>query len=593
MPDKMSGTDKSLLPQPLMGAPRLFYRSLIGFVGDLPGTAKRFWVLVMLTGLAAGLGAVLLLNVLRLVQSLSWPSGDNFLESVTAASPWRRVAVTLLAGAVVTAMSFILREPLRERGTAGIIESIWMKSGRLPFGRTLLHSGTSIVAVAMGAPLGREGALVETGAATGSLLARRLKIAPDQVRLLVACGAAAGIAAAYNVPIGAAIFGLEVLLGSFALELFGPIVLSCVMATLVSRVLIADHPSYQIPVYKLITAKEVLLSLVFGPVMGVASALFVRVLNLFAVALARVPPKLARFLPIAGMAPISIAAIWLPQLLGNGYDTVDQALLGQLTLLLAIVLPMAKLLAIAISSGAGIPGGLFTPTLFYGALLGSALGQLVQFFWPGAAPSGAYALLGMGAALAGTTHASVSAVLIIFELTGNYGVILPLMLSTVLAAAVSRWLEPDSVYDAALRRRNVKLPESPRPRWLHSASVQSLIVPEVVRVAPSDRFEEIVLKLLDLPPGTDLYVTDGDGKLLGTIVLDSLKRHIPDRSLLNMTVAADVMDTGITPVHPDLSLTELANRFSGTALEKLPVIDQNGCLLGTISKGDILRHGRF
>jgi CIC family chloride channel protein len=199
----------------------------------------------------------------------------------------------------------------------------------------------------------------------------------------------------------------------------------------------------------------------------------------------------------------------------------------------------------------------------------------------------------MGAALAGTTHASVSAVLIIFELTGNYGVILPLMLSAVLAAAVSRWLEPESVYDAALRRRNVKLPESPRPQWLRSASVQSLIVPEVVRVAPSARFEEIVLKLLDMPPGTDLYVTDGDGKLLGTIVLDALKRHIPDHSLLNMTVAADVMDTGITPVHPDLSLTELANRFSGTALEKLPVIDQNGCLLGTISKGDILRHGRF
>src|SRR5712692_9590022 len=357
MPDKMSGTDKSLLPEPLMGAPRLFYRSLIGFVGDLPGTAKRFWVLVMLTGLAAGLGAVLLLNVLRLVQSLSWPSGDNFLESVTAASPWRRVAVTVLAGAVVTTMSFILREPLRERGTAGIIESIWMKSGRLPFGRTLLHSGTSIVAVAMGAPLGREGALVETGAATGSLLARRLKIAPDQVRLLVACGAAAGIAAAYNVPIGAAIFGLEVLLGSFALELFGPIVLSCVMATLVSRVLIADHPSYQIPVYKLITAKEILLSLAFGPILGLASALYVKVINLFALGAARIPRRWTKWMPIFAMVPVGVAAIWLPQLLGNGYDAVDQALLGQLTLALALILPMAKLLAIALTSAAGVPGG--------------------------------------------------------------------------------------------------------------------------------------------------------------------------------------------------------------------------------------------
>jgi CIC family chloride channel protein len=587
----MFWSEKPLLPQPLIGAPRLFYRSMLDFIRDLPKGAKRFWVLVLLTGLAGGLGAVLLLHLLRLVQNISWPPGNNFAESVASAPLWQRVAIPTLAGVAVTLMTLILREPLRESGTAGVIEAIWTKSGRMSFFRTLLHGGTSIVAVGMGAPLGREGALLETGAATGSLLARKLKVSPDQVRLLVACGAAAGIAAAYNVPIGAAVFGLEVLLGSFALELFGPIVLSCVMATVVSRILIADHPSYQIPFYKLLMPKEILLSLAFGPILGLASALFVKVINLFAIAVARVPRRLTKWMPIFAMVPVGVAAIWLPQLLGNGYDAVDQALLGQLTLALALILPMAKLLAIGLSSAAGVPGGLFTPTLYYGALIGSSLGQLAQFLWPGVAPSGAYALLGMGAALAGTTHASVSAVLIIFELTGNYGVILPLMLSTVLAAAVSRWLQPESIYTAALRRRNVILPGS--PQWTRSASAESLIIPEVVRVAPSARFDEVLLKLLEVPPGTDLYVTDSDSRLLGTIVLDSLKGHIPDHSLLNMTVAADVMDTAIKPVSPDLSLSELAARFSNTALEKLPVVDGNGRLLGTISKGDILRHGHF
>jgi CIC family chloride channel protein len=587
----MFWSEKPLLPQPLIGAPRLFYRSMLDFIRDLPKGAKRFWVLVLLTGLAGGLGAVLLLHLLRLVQNISWPPGNNFAESVASAPLWQRVAIPTLAGVAVTLMTLILREPLRESGTAGVIEAIWTKSGRMSFFRTLLHGGTSIVAVGMGAPLGREGALLETGAATGSLLARKLKVSPDQVRLLVACGAAAGIAAAYNVPIGAAVFGLEVLLGSFALELFGPIVLSCVMATVVSRILIADHPSYQIPFYKLLMPKEILLSLAFGPILGLASALFIKVINLFAVAVARVPRRLTKWMPIFAMVPVGVAAIWLPQLLGNGYDAVDQALLGQLTLALALILPMAKLLAIGLSSAAGVPGGLFTPTLYYGALIGSSLGQLAQFLWPGVAPSGAYALLGMGAALAGTTHASVSAVLIIFELTGNYGVILPLMLSTVLAAAVSRWLQPESIYTAALRRRNVILPGS--PQWTRSASAESLIIPEVVRVAPSARFDEVLLKLLEVPPGTDLYVTDSDSRLLGTIVLDSLKGHIPDHSLLNMTVAADVMDTAIKPVSPDLSLSELAARFSNTALEKLPVVDGNGRLLGTISKGDILRHGHF
>jgi len=591
MARKMFWSEKPLLPQPLIGAPRLFYRSLIDFVRDLPKGAKRFWVLVLLTGLLGGLGAVLLLHLLRLVQNLAWASGSTFAESVESSPAWQRVLVPSLGGVVVTLMTLVLSEPLRESGTAGVIESIWTKSGRLPFFRTLLHGTTSIIAVGMGAPLGREGALLETGAATGSALARRLKVSSDQVRLLVACGAAAGIAAAYNVPIGAAVFGLEVLLGSFALELFGPIVLSCVIATLVSRILIADHPSYQIPFYKLLMPKEILLSLAFGPILGLFSALFIRVINLVALAFGRISRNWAKWIPIAAMAAVGTAAIWLPQLLGNGYDAVDQALLGQLALSLAIILPLAKLLAIAVTSSVGVPGGLFTPTLFYGALLGSALGQLAQMLWPGVAPPGAYALLGMGAALAGTTHASVSAVLIIFELTGNYGIILPLMLSTVLAAAVSRWLQPESIYTAALRRRNVILPGS--PQWTRSTSAQSLIIPDVIKVTPSARFDEVLLRLLEVPPGTDLYVTDSDSKLLGTIVLDSLKGHIPDHSLLNMTVAADVMDTAIKPLSPDLSLSELAARFASTALEKLPVVDGNGRLLGTISKGDILRHGHF
>jgi CIC family chloride channel protein len=576
-----------------MAAPRLFYRSLLEFVRDLPGTAKRFWILVILTGLAGGLGAVVLLGVLNFVQNLAWPPGGTLQQSVRAASPLHRVLVTGLAGVLVAIVSLIIREPMRGHGTASVIEAIWAKAGKVPLIRTLIRGFTSIVAVGMGAPLGREGALLQTGAATGSMLGEMLRVPSDQVRLLVACGAASGIAAAYNVPIGAAIFGLEVFLGSFALELFGPIVVSCVVATLVSRILITEHPSYLIPDYRLLAPKEVLLSLVVGPIMGVASAIFIRVINAVSDFFDQVPRRLAPFLPILGMLVVGIASIWLPQLLGNGYDPVNHALLGQLPLHLLLVLPMAKLLATAICTGAGIPGGLFTPSLFYGALIGGALGILGQYVWPTEVPSGAYALLGMGAVLAGTTHASISAVLIIFELTGDYNVILPLMLSSVLATTVSRRLTPESLYTAILRRRNVVLPESPRPQWLHSTTVSSLIVPDAARVPPTARFEEIVVWLLELPAGSDLYVTTADGKLMGTIVLDALKGHLPDHSLLKMTIAADVMDSSIAPARPELTLAEIAARFAETSLDRLPVVDQQGYLLGTVSKGDVLRHGRF
>jgi CIC family chloride channel protein len=433
------------------------------------GAERRFWVLVVATGAAAGLGAVLLLWLLRAVQRLAWGATEStsFLPAVQSAGTAQRVLVPALAGVLVAVVTLLARSPVGGHGTAGIIEAIWLKEGLLSLPRALLRGTTSIIAVAMGASLGREGALIQTGAAFGSALGRRLGVSPQQARLLVACGAASGIAAAYNVPIGAALFGLEVLLGSFALELLGPIVASCVVATLLSRTLVASHPTYVIPHYELLTLPEVLLSLaVFGPLLGVASAAFVKVLDGFSATLSRVPVKVRPFLPIPAMAALGAAAIAFPELLGNGYETANAALLGQVGLSLLLALPLLKLLSTALCSGAGVPGGLFTPSLFVGALLGGGAGELIHRVWPASAPSGAYALVGMAGILAGTTHAAVSSVLIVFELTGNYDVILPLMLVCAVSAAVSRRLVPDSIYTSVLRRRNVEPPDLPKPGWL-------------------------------------------------------------------------------------------------------------------------------
>ncbi|WP_375765277.1 chloride channel protein [Archangium gephyra] len=554
---------------------------------------KRFWGLVVVVGLISGLGAVVLLKVLRFTQHLFWRSEvEGFLAGVIASPPWRRFLVPVLGGALVSLMTLLVGRPLRGHGTAGIIESIWVKAGELSLPRALFRGFISILAVALGAPLGREGALLQTGAASGSALARWLRLPSGQARLLVACGAAAGIASAYNVPIGGALFGLEVLLGSFALELFGPIVVSCVVATLVSRALVADRPSYVIPHYVLTRPRELLLALLLGVLIGAASALYVRVINLLSDRLDEVPRRLQPFLPLAAMSLVGLAAIWLPELLGNGYDAVNSALLGRMSLLLLAILPLAKLLATSACAGAGVPGGLFTPSLFYGALLGGAFGQVAGMLWPGGAPSGAYALLGMGAVLAGTTHASVSAVLLIFEMTADYDLMLPLMLCTVLSAAVSRWLEPESLYTSVLNRRNVRMPPSV-PQWLRGEGTRALLKPVQQRIPPSAPFQEVVLLLLEQPPGTDLYVTDQEGRLLGTIVLDSLKGHLPDHTLLDATVAADVMDTQVPVITPDLSLAEVARRCGKTALECLPVVDQERRLLGTVSKTDVLQRGHF
>jgi CIC family chloride channel protein len=187
----------------------------------------------------------------------------------------------------------------------------------------------------------------------------------------------------------------------------------------------------------------------------------------------------------------------------------------------------------------------------------------------------------------------VSSVLIIFEMTGDYGVILPLMLTAAVATATSRAIEPDSLYTAPLRRRGVRLPELPRPEWLRATPVAALVSPAATHVGPSTSFEDVLRKLLALEPGHDLYVTSADGELLGVIRLDALKGTISDGALLGMIVAADVVDRGVEPLTTGMSLADVAARFSGTDLERLPVVDAGRRLVGTVAMRDLLAQGRF
>ena len=576
-------------------APRVFHRSFLGFLRDLSSASQRFWVLVAATGAAGGLGAVFLVHLLRGVQTLVWSPVPGNLDGADAASPpLVRLVVPIAGGVIVSAVALVLRRPLGGHGTSGVIEAIWARSGHLGLKNALVRGVVSIIAVGMGASLGREGALIQSGAATGSHLAERFKVATDQGRLLVAAGAAAGIAAAYNMPIGASLFGLEVFLGSFALELFGPIVIACVIAVFLSRILIADHPTYQIPAYALGSApRDLIVSLAVGLILGVASAIYIKVVDLSSAAVARLPRKLIYLLPPIAMAILGVVALWFPQVLGNGYSAVNAELLVGMPIGLLLVLPAIKLAMTALCSSFGVPGGTFTPSLFYGALLGGALGAIAQRIVPGAGPPQAFALVGMCAALAGTTHATVSATVMIFELTGNYGVVLPLLLASVASAAVSKRLSRESLYTAPLKRKNVQLPEMPRPGWLGATPTRDLVVADAPRIEPQARFPEVLRRLLELGPGQALYVCTPDGQYVGLIVATAIGAHLRDEAVLDVVVADDVVDRATLPVALDGPLAGVALRFGETSLERLPVVDDAGRFAGTVSRSDVLRRGRF
>jgi len=415
--------------------------------GIVAGYSLRFWGLVGAIGLLTGIGASALMALLGLVERLAFGSGHGtFLADVRSASDLRRVAVLLLAAVIVGGASIV-----RRRGTtapaAEVSEALWLHSGRLRLVAALERAVLSIVAVGMGVSLGREAAPQLVGAATASRLAEWAQLPVWQRRLLVASGAGAGFAAVYNVPLGGALFALEVLLGTLALPLVLPALAVSVIATAVAWITLGTAHTYTMPVYG-VHAGQLVWALVLGPVIGLVAVSWVR---LIARAATLRPRGRARLIaPLLVFGGLGLVAIPYPELLGNGKGIVQLAVLGGLSLGLSAVLLMLKPVVTAACLGAGVPGGLFTPTLTVGVLLSVVLAGLWSHVWPDVVPGG-YALIGGGAFLAAAMQGPISGVVLVLELTQHFDALMaPTLLAVCGATVVARRLGAPSIYSARL-----------------------------------------------------------------------------------------------------------------------------------------------
>lgn len=431
---------------------------------DIPPTLRSagavgFWSAVILTGAGAGVGAVALTMLLQKTQQVMWP-GPDLLDAAAHADAWRHIGVLLIAGVLTGAGQITLRRLTSGNGI-DITEAISEFGGRLPVLRTLGSAVLSILVVGMGASLGREGAPKQVGAVLANALSDRTRLSDEQRRLLVACGAGAGMAAAYGVPLGGALFALEVLRGVLALRLILPALLASAIAAGVSWLALPNVPTYLIPAYP--TSPSVLCwALIAGPVAGLVSIGYV---HLVALADRNKPDGWRRLVaPVGALGLLGTASIQFPQLLGNGKDIAQLAFSNEVTPLLLVTLLVLRPLSTILCLGSGVPGGLFTPSLALGALLGGVLGLAWSWIWPGV-PPGLYAILGAAAVLAATTHGPISAVVLVMELTGrDRSFVLPLLLAVVTATLVARTLDPRSIYDARFTKREIeKLQQERKP----------------------------------------------------------------------------------------------------------------------------------
>jgi CIC family chloride channel protein len=513
---------------------------------------------------------------------LTGSNEPGLVESFTELPLWARLVVPAIGGLIAGA---IIQFGSRFHGqltTTDYMEAVVLGDGRISARQSLVKSLSALFTNASGGSIGREGPLVQLSAMVASLAGRLQNWTTPRLRLLVACGAAAGIASAYNAPISGSVFVAEIVLGSMAMEIFGPLVFASVIATLTVRGFIGPGPLYQIPLFQLNRAWEIGPYLFLGLVSGLVAPWFIRLLQMTERLFEHLSAPVFVKMFVGGLI-VGAFAVFYPEVCGNGYSVVDGILRGQWLWQTVALILVFKVLATAATFGSGAVGGVFTPTIFVGASLGFLFGTVTQYVTGSALvnPS-AFAIVGMGAFLAAATHAPIMAIVMIFELTLDHQIILPLMLACVVGYYTSVKIEKRSIYAEALKRKGA----GDYAKQLAELHVRDLMKPDPLTISPTTGFSEIAEKFI-ATRFNYLYVTER-GRFLGAVSLHDIKSYLNTPELAKVVIAGDLLRDSFPVVRSSRSLTEALERFGHHDGERLPVVSHDRQLVGSIAKTDVI-----
>jgi len=549
------------------------------------GDVQRMLLWAAVAGFAGSLATVAFREA---VSGLLWLLTREHLGLVDTARRlvwWQRLLLPCAGGLAAGAILQWGVRIAKGQSSGDYMEAIVLGDGVISSRQTLVKSVSSLLSIASGGSIGREGSMVQLSAMLASLMGRLARFSPPRLRLQVACGAAAGMSSAYNAPIAGALFVAEIVMGSIAMESFGPLIVSSVVASITIHQLLGYRPTYEVPPFAFPVGWQLVLYVLLGLIAGGLAPFFLRLLETSRSLFARLNLPVAVKLGFGGLI-VGAVSVYTPEVWGNGYSVVNSILHGPWAWQALLQVLVFKVLATAATAGSGAVGGVFTPTLFVGAALGSLFAAALQAAVPGAElNASAYAAVGMGCFLAATTHAPFMAILMIFEMTLSYQIVLPLMLASVTAYYTARAGREDSIYAPSLRRKRV---ERGAPSF-ERMQVKDLLKGDPPSVRDDAPFADVAAAF-STHHIQYLYVVDASQRFRGVIALADVQPLVEAGERAARTRAADLMRTEFPVLTPEMRLADAVPLFAAHRGERLPVVsaDAGRRLIGVVAKSDLM-----
>ncbi len=526
-------------------------------------------ILAVIVGVCAGLGAVGVRQLIRWITELSFGGYERFLEVLKTLPASRKILAPAIGGLIVGPIIYFFAKEAKGHGVPEVMLAVLMKDGKIRPRVAFVKAIASAISIGSGGSVGREGPIVQIGASLGSTVGQYFNLERRDIQTLVACGAAGGIAAAFNAPIAGALFSVEIILGDFGVAALSPIIISSVISTIVARHFEGNLVAFVVPPYTLNSPFELLPYTFLGLVAGLVAILFIITLYYFEDWFENAPiPEYIQ--PMIGGFIVGIMGIYFPYVYGVGYESINGALHNQWPLYILILMIPMKILATSITLGSGGSGGIFAPSLFLGAATGGAVGVITHALFPQAASAGAYALVGMGAVVAATTQAPITAIIIIFELTQNYRVIAPLMFTCIISTLIATAIKRESIYTLKLKLKGIELVEGREESILKQIKIDS-VVKEGVFFYIHHNLKYIIDTVLSVNQSI-FPVLNPSNRLVGILTLNNIKSVFYEKeALAELVIAEDIAEEPVF-LTEDSNLQDAMDIEGRYSIEEIPVV---------------------